>query len=529
MKKLLLVVALATTCLTARTVSAQSTVVLPQVKNAGGANVPSQASVITGSDGLEKGTPTNPIFVTGGGGGGGGGGDASAYYQQQQITQETLYNTRLGDITAPAAGTVNARLGQVVTALGSPFQVGGSIGNTFFGARLQDATGAAFGTAGNPIYISGGGGGGGSTVTAPAGASSTTAVPVQSVTGGALALDATANALFKAGQSIGNTAFGISGTLPAFAAAPTVNLGTLGTKTSANSLSIVIASDGPGSSAGTPLYTTATGGSSGTVAQSSATSGQAGMLGQGAVTSAAPSYTTGNTNPFSLTTAGALRVDGSGTTQPVSGTVSISNLPTTQAVSNAGTFAVQASQATAANLNATVVGTGTFAAQVTSSALPTGGATSALQTTGNTSLGTIAGVVATSGATAPTTAQQISGVTPSGTVKPLATGALGGLLPGQGVPTSTRTTLTASTITTIDTARTGRLALTVTVEAALTANLFLCAGGQSTTCSATVYDGLVPSGATAGSVYTFVFAPNTAIYAFSTGTPIVNTTSWIGQ
>lgn len=490
MKKLILVVALAAACFTTRTADAQSTVVLPQVKNAGGSNVASQASVLTGADGLEKGTPANPIFVTGGGGGGGGGGDASAYYQQQQISQETLFNTRLGDITTPAAGTVNARLGQIVTALGSPFQAGGSIGNTFFGARLQDANGAAFGTAGNPVYVLGGGGG--STVTAPAGTSSTTAVPVQSVTGGALALDTTANALFKAGQSIGNTAFGISGTLPAFAAAPTVNLGTLGTKTSANSLSIVIATDGPGSSAGTPLYTTATGGSSGTVAQSSTSSGQAGMLSQGAVTTSAPSYTTGNTNPFSLTTAGALRVDGSGATQPVSGT-------------------------------------GTFATQVTSSALPAGAATSALQTTGNTSLSTLAGTVATTGAAAPTTAQQISGVTPAGTTKALATGALGGLLPGQGTPTSTRTTLTASTITTIDIARTGRLALTVTVEAALTANLYLCAGGQSTTCSATVYDGLVPSGATAGSVYTFVFAPNTAIYAFSTGTPTVNTTSWIGQ
>jgi hypothetical protein len=40
---------------------------------------------------------------------------------------------------------------------------------------------------------------------------------------------------FQAGGSIGNTAFGISGTLPAFAATPTVNLGTLnGAATAAN-------------------------------------------------------------------------------------------------------------------------------------------------------------------------------------------------------------------------------------------------------------------------------------------------------
>lgn len=56
-------------------------------------------------------------------------------------------------------------------------------------------------------------------------------------------------------------------------------------------------------------------------AQGSTTSGQSGPLVQGAVTTAAPTYTTGQTDPISLTTAGAVRVDGSATTQPVSGTV----------------------------------------------------------------------------------------------------------------------------------------------------------------------------------------------------------------
>ncbi len=56
-------------------------------------------------------------------------------------------------------------------------------------------------------------------------------------------------------------------------------------------------------------------------AQGSGTSGQTGPLIQGAVTTAAPSYTTGQTSPFSLTLSGLLRVDGSGVTQPVSGTV----------------------------------------------------------------------------------------------------------------------------------------------------------------------------------------------------------------
>lgn len=56
-------------------------------------------------------------------------------------------------------------------------------------------------------------------------------------------------------------------------------------------------------------------------AQGSATAGQTGPLIQGAVTTSAPSYTTAQTSPLSLTTSGLLRIDGSGATQPVSGTV----------------------------------------------------------------------------------------------------------------------------------------------------------------------------------------------------------------
>jgi hypothetical protein len=71
-------------------------------------------------------------------------------------------------------------------------------------------------------------------------------------------------------------------------------------------------------------------------AQGAATAGQKGPLVQGAVTTAAPAYTTGNSDPLSLTTTGLLRVDGSGATQPISGTVT----------ANAGTgnFAVNLAQ-----------------------------------------------------------------------------------------------------------------------------------------------------------------------------------------
>lgn len=57
------------------------------------------------------------------------------------------------------------------------------------------------------------------------------------------------------------------------------------------------------------------------LAQSVSTSGKVGVMSMGSVTTAAPSYTTGNLNPLSLSTAGNLRVDGSSVTQPVSGTV----------------------------------------------------------------------------------------------------------------------------------------------------------------------------------------------------------------
>jgi hypothetical protein len=68
------------------------------------------------------------------------------------------------------------------------------------------------------------------------------------------------------------------------------------------------------------------------VTQGSTTSGQNGDLVQGAVTTAAPSYSTGQTSPLSLTTIGNLRVDGSSVIQPVSGTVTANQgIPNTAA------------------------------------------------------------------------------------------------------------------------------------------------------------------------------------------------------
>lgn len=99
-----------------------------------------------------------------------------------------------------------------------------------------------------------------------------------------------------------------------------------------------------------------------TPTQGSTTSGQSGPLVQGAVTTAAPTYTTAQTSPLSLTTAGALRVDNSANTQPVSGTVTVV-------------------QPTGTDLHVVV----------DASALPTGASTSALQTSGNATLTAISG------------------------------------------------------------------------------------------------------------------------------------------
>lgn len=81
------------------------------------------------------------------------------------------------------------------------------------------------------------------------------------------------------------------------------------------------------------------------LAQASTTSGQKGALVQGAVTTAAPTYTTAQTSPLSLNISGGLRVDGSGVTQPVSGTFWQATQPvsgTITANAGSGTFAISA-------------------------------------------------------------------------------------------------------------------------------------------------------------------------------------------
>src|SRR5579859_1005991 len=84
-----------------------------------------------------------------------------------------------------------------------------------------------------------------------------------------------------------------------------------------------------------------------------------GPMVQGSVAASAPTYTTGNINPLSLTTSGALRVDASATTQPVSGTfwqatqpISATSLPLP---TGAATAAKQPALGTAGNASSDVI------------------------------------------------------------------------------------------------------------------------------------------------------------------------------
>lgn len=101
----------------------------------------------------------------------------------------------------------------------------------------------------------------------------------------------------------------------------------------------------------------------------STTSGQTGHVVMGAVTTASPTYTTAQTNPLSLDTTGALRVNV--TAGGAGGGI----------VTNAGTFAVQVSNAntngsaTSANSAPVVIASDQAAVAVKPSAAATGGAT----------------------------------------------------------------------------------------------------------------------------------------------------------
>src|SRR6516162_910394 len=98
-----------------------------------------------------------------------------------------------------------------------------------------------------------------------------------------------------------------------------------------------------------------------------------GNLVQGAVTTAAPVYINGQVDPLSLTTAGLLRVDGSGVTQPISGSITVSGTTTVSGTVTANqggapwtmkpdgsTWAMTSTSANVNVTNASIPVTGTF-------------------------------------------------------------------------------------------------------------------------------------------------------------------------
>jgi hypothetical protein len=176
----------------------------------------------------------------------------------------------IGKTILPDGASTSALQQSMISALGSPLQQGGSVG----------ITGTVPISAASPLAITG-----------------TFWQATQPVSG-------TVNAAQSGAWSIANTAFGISGTLPAFTTPPTVNIGTMPS---------VAVSNFPASQA-----------ISGTVAATQSGAWNVGITGT-------PTVTVGNASiPVTGTFFQA--------TQPVSGTVNVGNLPATQQV--AGTVAV---------------------------------------------------------------------------------------------------------------------------------------------------------------------------------------------
>jgi hypothetical protein len=237
--------------------------------------------------------------------------------------------------------------------------------------QIVDGSGNVIASTGNALNVSVG------SIVLPTGA----ATAALQTSGNTLlsTINTTLGSPFQAGGSIGNTAFGISGTLPAFTSTPTFNLGTLnGAATAANQATEItdlatIASNT--TNAGTPVVsgsvtvTQATGTNLHTVVDSSA-------LPTGAATSSL--QTTGNTSLSTIVTnTGNIPAQGQAL---AAGSLPVV-LPAAQITTLTPPTSVTVTQATGTNLHTAV----------DSSALPTGASTSALQTTGNTSLSSIDG------------------------------------------------------------------------------------------------------------------------------------------
>lgn len=312
----------------------------------------------------------------GGGGSSGGGGGAVTIADGADVTQGAIADAAAtaGSTGTQAAklrlmttqlSTLNTSLGTINTTLGSPFQAGASIGNTSFAAtqsgawnitnitgtitlpslaststkqsdgsqktQIVDGSGNVVAATSNNLNVQCANCSGSGVSTADE-ASFTAGTSLFAGTGGFFQTTATSNALTNGQQGMwqmtANRAGFVNlrtsaGVETGVAAAPLqVSLA----NTAANATAVKV--DGsavtqPVSAASLPLPT----GASTSALQPSnsaigaTTAAQTGTLAMGATTTGAPTYTTAQTNPLSLTTGGALRTDSSGSTQPISGTV----------------------------------------------------------------------------------------------------------------------------------------------------------------------------------------------------------------
>lgn len=150
--------------------------------------------------------------------------------------------------------------------------------------QIKDATGTAFGTVGNPLAVSG------SFSAGPTATASAAALAVVAGTSKPQNIDLFSQTRVIVGDATGTA---IDWTAPV----PVTQSGTWNITNVSGTVSLPTGAATEASLVKIPL------------AQGSTTAGQSGGLMQGAVTTAAPSYTTAQTSPLSLTTGGALRVD----------------------------------------------------------------------------------------------------------------------------------------------------------------------------------------------------------------------------
>lgn len=87
----------------------------------------------------------------------------------------------------------------------------------------------------------------------------------------------------------------------------------------------------------------------------------------------------------------------------------------------------------------------------------------------------------------------------------------------------------ANTVTLMSAANAARVGFSVQIETATTAPIYLCANGQSTTCSATVHDAMIPAGAAIGTEYYFGWPSVTAYYAVSAAAVTITPHSVVSQ